>query len=442
MTRSRLTLLVSALVTTACGQLLDASPDGLSFGGVQPPPLGPTCNAGTGQSGGAGGQAGSISVGGRSGSGGTSAGSGGGGGTSAGTGGVAGTSAGTAGTTSGAAGNANAGTKSGGGGKAGGGGNQSAGSAGSAGTEAGGSGGGGGAAGSGTTGATYPILSKTFTDFEATPLTLDNVSEMAPLRLGDDQFQLFAREDATTSTRRVQVAKFEKGTWVTPTWTPLTGSSVSPSLSVVMDAFSVPHVLVTQGTQLTNYFLYKGAWTSSSLVTSTADATIGVAKGEGESGEIEVYIQDGGKLGRVVVSNNDYSGEQLLDASLFEGSVPAVVSDKEGSVHVFVRWNDSTLRHMHMVHGLPGTWEILASKLTSSPAVTSWGPGRLDVFALSGGSLVYTALDKGETVVSPSTITTTFIPDGTPAAVSWGPGLMRVLVRDTAGTVYMASLKP
>src|SRR5215204_963409 len=74
-------------------------------------------------------------------------------------------------------------------------------------------------------------------------------------------------------------------------------------------------------------------------------------------------------------------------------------------------------------------WFSLGGRLTSAPAVCSWGPGRLDVFARGeGNSLLHKWLtgrdwsdweSLGGELTSP------------PAAVSWGVGRIDVFVRGT-----------
>lgn len=81
--------------------------------------------------------------------------------------------------------------------------------------------------------------------------------------------------------------------------------------------------------------------------------------------------------------------------------------------------------------------ESLGGVLTSAPAVCSWGPSRLDVFARGAdGGLMHNWFDGswndwerlGSEVIA-----------GDPCAVSWGPGRIDVLVRGTDGGLYHKS---
>jgi len=90
-------------------------------------------------------------------------------------------------------------------------------------------------------------------------------------------------------------------------------------------------------------------------------------------------------------------------------------------------------------------WEDLGGPITSSPAVASWGPARLDVFAAGGdGKLVHKLWD-GQAWQGWETLGGTF--KGGPAAVSWGGGDHRIDVfvrmqNDHLGHLWWDGKKP
>jgi len=88
-------------------------------------------------------------------------------------------------------------------------------------------------------------------------------------------------------------------------------------------------------------------------------------------------------------------------------------------------------------------WEDLGGPITSSPAVASWGPARLDVFAAGAdGQLVHKWWD-GQKWHDWQTLGGTF--KGGPATVSWGPDRIDVFVRgqdDHLGHLWWDGKKP
>jgi SpoIID/LytB domain protein len=82
---------------------------------------------------------------------------------------------------------------------------------------------------------------------------------------------------------------------------------------------------------------------------------------------------------------------------------------------------------------LAGNWEPLGGSLTSAPAVTAWGPGRLDVFARGDdGSLIHKwfsgSWSNWESLGGVLT--------ADPAAVSWAANRIDVFVRGTDNGLY------
>jgi hypothetical protein len=69
-------------------------------------------------------------------------------------------------------------------------------------------------------------------------------------------------------------------------------------------------------------------------------------------------------------------------------SAPAVSSWAPGRLDVFVRGTDSALWHKWYQNGWSG-WESLGGVLTSAPSVASWAPGRLDLFVAGTDSALW-----------------------------------------------------
>jgi hypothetical protein len=76
----------------------------------------------------------------------------------------------------------------------------------------------------------------------------------------------------------------------------------------------------------------------------------------------------------------------------------------------------------------------LGDSLTSAPAATSWGTGRLDVFARgAGNALIHRSFSGGDWN---TTETVGGVLTSEPAAVSWGPGRLDVFVRGSDNALW------
>ena len=88
--------------------------------------------------------------------------------------------------------------------------------------------------------------------------------------------------------------------------------------------------------------------------------------------------------------------------------------------------------------GGPAPWQSLGGYATSSAAVSSWGPGRYDVFIRGGDGALYSATyaDGGWSGWTPLG----GIVVGAPAAVSWGPGRVDVFITGADGALWSRGL--
>jgi hypothetical protein len=82
----------------------------------------------------------------------------------------------------------------------------------------------------------------------------------------------------------------------------------------------------------------------------------------------------------------------------------------------------------------PAVFSSLGGSLTSAPATTSWGPGRLDVFARgAGNALIHRSFSGGNWS---ATETLGGVMTSEPAAVSWAPGRLDVFVRGSDNALW------
>jgi hypothetical protein len=125
-----------------------------------------------------------------------------------------------------------------------------------------------------------------------------------------------------------------------------------------------------------------------------------------------------------------WSGWESLGGILTSG--PAVTSWAPGRLDVFVRGTDNALWHKWFSNGWSG-WESLGGVLTSDPAAVSWGPNRIDVFVrgtdnalwhkwFSNGWSGWESLGGGLT--------------SGPAVASWGSNRLDVFVRGTDNALW------
>lgn len=110
---------------------------------------------------------------------------------------------------------------------------------------------------------------------------------------------------------------------------------------------------------------------------------------------------------------------------------PAVASWGPGRIDVFARGTDAQLWH-RWFGGTWSRWEPLGGTLTSAPTVASWGPGRLDVFARgSANQLIHRYYENRWSAWE--TLGGTL--DSAPSASSWGAGRLDVFARASSGAL-------
>ena len=76
-------------------------------------------------------------------------------------------------------------------------------------------------------------------------------------------------------------------------------------------------------------------------------------------------------------------GYWSIGAGMTTTTSPALASWGPGRLDVFSRGEDDALWHMSRTAGAASewsAWESLGGIVTAGPAATSWGPGRIDTF--------------------------------------------------------------
>lgn len=179
-------------------------------------------------------------------------------------------------------------------------------------------------------------------------------------------------------------------------------------------------------------------------------ANTGVAAASWGRGRLAVYATNA--QGRVFQKLYDeqpggrgWGGWTALPTGVRTNDSPAAASWAPGRIDVFVRGNDSALWTISRDTHLPAMgwfnhtgrrgWGSLRTLIESAPAVASWAPGRLDVFARSLGTtprlVQMTRSDGGW-----GTATFPLPSDGgigAPAVTAWAPGRLDVVIRGARG---------
>jgi hypothetical protein len=130
-----------------------------------------------------------------------------------------------------------------------------------------------------------------------------------------------------------------------------------------------------------------------------------------------------------------------LGGQIPAGTSPAASSWGSGRLDLFVQGMDGALYHKSYSGSTWSGWENLGGKLTSSPAATSPGNGQIDVFVRGTNGALYekTTTNGGATWSNWASLGGQ-IPAGTsPAASSWGSGRLDLFVQGMDGALYHKS---
>jgi peptidoglycan hydrolase-like protein with peptidoglycan-binding domain len=126
-----------------------------------------------------------------------------------------------------------------------------------------------------------------------------------------------------------------------------------------------------------------------------------------------------------------WSGWESLGGVLT--SSPSVSSWASGRLDVFVCGTDSALWHKWYSNGWSG-WESLGGVLSSSPAAVSWGPNRIDVFVRGTDSALWHKWWNGSAWSGWESLGGVL--SSGPAVCSWAAGRLDVFVRGTDSALW------
>jgi len=139
------------------------------------------------------------------------------------------------------------------------------------------------------------------------------------------------------------------------------------------------------------------------------------------------------------VTDLDRQGVQKVYGIPWEGvgnsvqGTPAVASWGPERLDVFARGQNNELLH-RWYDGRWHDWESLGGTLTSPPAAVSWGPGRIDVVArLQDGRLYQRWYDGQWHGWDPLGLE---VASGTPAVASWGPNRLDVFAQGPGNQLW------
>ena len=139
-------------------------------------------------------------------------------------------------------------------------------------------------------------------------------------------------------------------------------------------------------------------------------------------------------------------GPEVLPGDQTFSSAPAAVCQGPKSVDVFAIGTDKKMYHKYW-NAASGvwepltTWEPLGGAFIDSPAAVSWGPDRLDVFGLGTDNKVYHMFQDGdakawEPAIGPEVLPGDQTFKSAPAVVSWGPNRIDVFAVGTDNQMY------
>jgi hypothetical protein len=141
-------------------------------------------------------------------------------------------------------------------------------------------------------------------------------------------------------------------------------------------------------------------------------------------------------LTRRVQSGGVWSAPVVISAGATSGQ-PATLSASPGAIEVVVRGGAG---FQWFAPGLPSDGQPVpgtpATTLTSPPGISSWGPARLDVFAVAGdGALWHTWYNKNWSNRWEN-LGGNLNPNIAPAAVSWGSGRIDIVARGNDNAIW------
>ncbi|MBJ7599807.1 MAG: hypothetical protein DLM67_16615 [Candidatus Nephthysia bennettiae] len=118
-------------------------------------------------------------------------------------------------------------------------------------------------------------------------------------------------------------------------------------------------------------------------------------------------------------------------------SAPAATSWGPGRLDVVARGNGNTLVHRAFAGGAWRPWETVGGgQLTSEPAAVSWSPNRLDVFTRGGDGALWHTFSDGNRWFGWESLGGSLKAGTGPTVASWGAGRLDVFVTGTDNAVW------
>lgn len=218
----------------------------------------------------------------------------------------------------------------------------------------------------------------------------------------------------------VTIAEIKSGANPTPP-----GGTVSPTTATPHETYEAP-----------------AGWSTQSIPTITAlDSGVGVASQR--AGWLDTFYVDTNRDLRQAYYRGSGSwagGKNFGKPTNGSTGRPTATSWQDGRLDVFVRTGSGAVAQRYFTGGAWSAWAYpRTGPAGTSPAVTSWGPRRLDLFSVNSGRLAHASFD-GTTWRSfrvdgrplPSGVTLS----GAPAAASWDTGRIDVVAHDTNGNLW------
>jgi hypothetical protein len=172
-----------------------------------------------------------------------------------------------------------------------------------------------------------------------------------------------------------------------------------------------------------------------------------------KSGRIDQFVNESstGTMQHRVFQNGAWSATENI-GTVVSGGAPASVSWDGNRIDVVTVTFRSALYHKWCngdcspgSSAWPAQWEDLSgnamAQFSFGPALSSWGSGRLDVFAVRGQNLLHRVYDLGKHLGPGGSDWTDWTDLGccvssTPAAASWSSGRLDVVARGTDSAIW------
>jgi murein DD-endopeptidase MepM/ murein hydrolase activator NlpD len=170
------------------------------------------------------------------------------------------------------------------------------------------------------------------------------------------------------------------------------------------------------------------------LASCTINVTFRPSTTGPKTGTLTIASNGGGSPQSIALSG---TGENWIRTESLGGAItsgPGVSSWGPGRLDIFARGPDNTLIHKWYNQNTWWNWESLGGVLASDPVAVSWGTGRIDVFVRGADSALWHRwYDNGAWYPWESL---GGILSSAPAVASWGPGRLDVFITGVDGALW------